>query len=53
MLRHSATTGAAVAVAGGLAPLYSPGIATAAPAGGYAALVPDPAGYLDLPNGFP
>lgn len=52
MLRHSAATGAAVAVAGGLAQLYLPGIAVAAPAGGYGALVPDPAGYLDLPNGF-
>jgi len=52
LLKISATTGAAFAVGGSLSTLYSSGIASATPVGGYGPLVPDPNGYLDLPAGF-
>jgi len=58
LLRTSALTGAGIAIAGGLGPIFGTAVASAqdkgkAPDGnGYGPLVADPDGLLDLPNGF-
>ncbi|MFF7815218.1 alkaline phosphatase PhoX [Streptomyces sp. NPDC007945] len=43
---------AGIAFTGALADLFSGAPAAAAPRGGYGPLLPDPAGLLDLPDGF-
>jgi secreted PhoX family phosphatase len=52
LFKRSAFTGAGLVVAGNLDVLFAASPAAAAPAAGVGALVPDPAGILDLPAGF-
>jgi len=55
LLRNSALTGAGIMLAGSFGPLFDVGMASAKGAGqtaGYGPLVADPAGLLDLPDGF-